>query len=354
MDDYGNVRVDSSESRKALDEAGYPALKRFDRYDALETREDLEALFEVLDTVKDQHGKPAVFTPYALTRNIDFEKMASEDDGQYYSELVSHTFERKAEQDPIPYQGTWKLWQKGMEEGYLSPEFHGREHFNLRVFLQKLKEKDAQLMASLKHRSNIALQTKGDGNFKYSAAFGFKNKEDLAGMPEIIKEGMLDFREVYGRQATVFTPSASQFPPSLVKHLPEYGIEALDKPFFTKRYQESGKYAREFNFLGYDKKNGLTILVRNVIFEPIDDNTDRWINLALRQIEAAFRWGKPANISSHRVNFCGHIDKKNREKGLDALKVLLGKIVERWPDAEFISARDLAKIIGKSEKVERL
>jgi len=58
----------------------------------------------------------------------------------------------------------------------------------------------------------------------------------------------------------------------------------------------------------------------------------------LNQVAAAFRWHKPAIISSHRVNFAGHIDPHNREFGLDALRRLLGGIIERWPDAHFISA----------------
>ena len=63
------------------------------------------------------------------------------------------------------------------------------------------------------------------------------------------------------------------------------------------------------------------------------------------QVEAAFRMNKPANISSHRVNFCGHIDPKNRALGLNALSELLHRIVKCWSDVEFISADELGKII---------
>ena len=61
----------------------------------------------------------------------------------------------------------------------------------------------------------------------------------------------------------------------------------------------------------------------------------------LNQVAAAFRWRKPAIISSHRVNFCGHIEEENRRLGLDALGRLLQGIVQRWPDVQFISADDL-------------
>jgi hypothetical protein len=83
-------------------------------------------------------------------------------------------------------------------------------------------------------------------------------------------------------------------------------------------------------------------MVRNVVFEPTEDRGIYWVNFTMKQIETAFRWNKPAIISSHRVNFCGHIDKQNREKGLDSLKRLLQEIVKKWPDVEFMAADELA------------
>ena len=69
------------------------------------------------------------------------------------------------------------------------------------------------------------------------------------------------------------------------------------------------------------------------------------VGYALGQVEAAFRWRKPAIISSHRVNFCGHIDPNNRQQGIAALGELLKGIVKRWPDVRFISADQLVERI---------
>jgi hypothetical protein len=74
---------------------------------------------------------------------------------------------------------------------------------------------------------------------------------------------------------------------------------------------------------------GLIKIVRNVVFEPGEQGNIGWPDYTLRQIEAAFRMRKPAIISSHRVNFCGHIDKENRNKGIRDLKELLDKLVTR-------------------------
>jgi len=61
VDDYGNVRLDSKQARKNLDAAGLKVHTAFDAYDALETKDDLEALYTALTSVKDKNGNPAVF-----------------------------------------------------------------------------------------------------------------------------------------------------------------------------------------------------------------------------------------------------------------------------------------------------
>jgi hypothetical protein len=107
------------------------------------------------------------------------------------------------------------------------------------------------------------------------------------------------------------------------------------------------KYKKAFIYTGKVNKGGIKSVVRNVVFEPTEDRGIDWVAFAMIQIEAAFRWNRPAIISSHRVNFCGLIEEKNRETGLNALRQLLKKIREKWPDVEFIGAGDLGKLIGE-------
>ncbi len=89
VDDYGNVRLDSPRARDQLSEAGLDMSSRFDQYDALETRQDLEALFEVLSSVSDSQGRNAVFTPYALCANPDFDAMSNASAGLLLRGLAS-------------------------------------------------------------------------------------------------------------------------------------------------------------------------------------------------------------------------------------------------------------------------
>ena len=63
VDDYGNVRLNSKEAKTNLAQAGLPIYSRFDLLDTLETKQDLEQLYEVLESVKDKNVRPAVFKP---------------------------------------------------------------------------------------------------------------------------------------------------------------------------------------------------------------------------------------------------------------------------------------------------
>jgi hypothetical protein len=65
------------------------------------------------------------------------------------------------------------------------------------------------------------------------------------------------------------------------------------------------------------------------------------VNHCLSTIEQAFNSKQPALISNHRACFVGRIDQKNRDKGLKAFDLLLKTILEKWPDAEFVSADKL-------------
>jgi hypothetical protein len=99
------------------------------------------------------------------------------------------------------------------------------------------------------------------------------------------------------------------------------------------------------NYTGKKNELGQIYIVRNVVFEPMEERGVDWVSYTLDQVEAAFRWSRPAIISSHQVNFCGHIDPENRKKGIEALSILLKQIVQRWPDAEFMAAHELGDLV---------
>jgi len=346
VDDYGNVRLDSKKAREQMDKKGLKVLSRFDAFDSLENREDLEALYEVLTSVKDKNNNNAVFTPFALPCNINFEAMAEENYMNYKYENLPDTYEKLSDQNPSAYSGTWELWKEGIEKGLMRPQFHGREHFNLKVFKEKLQQKDHEVLTALKNRSYTSISNTGYPTISYTAAFEFDKFEENLVFKDIIADGLKRFEEVYGYKSIHFNPPGGREHPIIHQYLKENGVKFLDTPLLKEEHQGNGKIKKILNYTGKKNKDGMTYQVRNIVFEPTTLDRD-WVSYSLKQIETAFFWNRPAIISSHRVNFCGHIDPKNREIGLKQLKELLKKIVTKWPDVEFMSSVKLGELINK-------
>lgn len=345
VDDYGNVRVDSKEARERMSREGLKIYNRFDAFDALETREDLEALYEVLTSVKDRNGRPAVFTPYAVPCNINFEEIKKNNFRRYDYELLPQTYQKLSALQRGDYSGSWELWKEGISTGLMVPQFHGREHLNLRVFNEKLRAGDHELLTCLKNRSYSSLSQRDDG-VSAMAAFDFWSPEENQSLRGILADGLNKFEEVFGYRAQNFMAPVCKVHPVLFATLERNGIRFIDSQLLLKEHQGRGKHKTKFNYTGKRTDNGLLVMIRNVVFEPSVDWGIDWVSYVMKQIEAAFRWNRPAIISSHRVNFCGHIEEANRKQGLVALKKLLEKITERWPNVEFMSANELGGLIA--------
>jgi hypothetical protein len=354
VDDYGNVRLDSKEACERLDREGLKAHNRFDAFDTLETRQDLESLYNTLTSVTDRNGRHAIFTPFALPCNINFEKMSESGFREYQYELLPETFRKLSVQQPSAYDGAWEIFREGVDKELMVPQFHGREHLNLKLLSDKLAVEDQEVLTALRNRSYTTVSSNGYKTISPMAAFDFWNFQENDNFDVIITEGLNAFEEVFGYRATHFNPPGGREHPVVHKKLKENGIRYIDTPMLKREHQGKGKFKTVFNYTGKKNPLGQIYLVRNVVFEPNADRDIDWVSYAMKQIGAAFRWNRPAIISSHRVNFCGHIDEQNRKQGLRALKELLKKIVERWPEVEFMAANELGALIDLEHDSEQV
>lgn len=341
-DDYGNVRVASREARERLDKAGLKNFVPFDKYDSLENEEDLLALYDTLNSVKDKNGNPAVITAYSVPANINFEKMIESGYSEYHYELLPETYSK------LPgYQNVHALWKEGISNKLLVPQFHGREHLNLKVLMHLLNQKDKEVMACFANRSYTSISSKPFPTIGYTAAFDFYDFKENEGFKDIITDGLNQFEKVFGYRAEYFNPPAAKFSSSLHETLSRNGIKYMDAARFHSEHLGSGKYKRKYYYTGKKNSSGITFMVKNCVFEPVNNPSMDWSQFCLNQIETAFKWNAPANIGTHRINFCGNVEPENRKNGLTHLKNLLKKIVAKWPDVEFMTSVELMDLVSK-------
>ena len=114
-DDWGAIRTPSVRALSAFRDKGFTLSNNIYNVDALESRTDLEFLFEVLGSVRGSDNKPAKFTANAVMANPDFDKIKASAYQQYFYEKLAVTFGRYPE-----HKNNLELWKEGRHNGVSS------------------------------------------------------------------------------------------------------------------------------------------------------------------------------------------------------------------------------------------
>ena len=343
-DDWGSIRMPGKATYESLKKDGFDVDRNhFNRYDTLADRSDLAALFDVLDSVKDKNGKPAGFTAVSVVANPDFNKIKASGFTEYHYEPFTETLKRY-----YPGQDVIGLWKQGIAVGLITPQFHGREHFSAHLWLKALQAGDKTVKALFDHDA-IGLTTPMFKHLmsNYMAAYDYEESQMPAHIETATLQGLDLFEHIFGYRARHFTSTSMLHNNAIEGVLKKAGIDFIDKAKVNFEVLGGGKYKKEYHKLGRQNKHKQTYITRNCLFEPTQPGNTDWVASCLNEIKIAFRWGKPAIISSHRVNYVGGIDRLHRDKSLQELKRLLKEITQRWPEVEFLSVVELGDIINK-------
>jgi hypothetical protein len=337
-DDWGSIRMPSNSVFKVLSgtcidlisDGGY----RFNKYDSLETTGDLGSLFEVLTSLKDSTGRQAVLNP-------DFTKIRQSDFTEYFYEPFPETLKR--------YPGcenSFLLWKEGIENRLFIPQFHGREHLNVKVWIRALRSRHERIRLAF-DKGMWGISTANDPEIKVElqAAFDFIEPDDIMFHKEVIVSGLNLFEKLFGYRATYFVPPNGPFSTMLESICSREGIRYLSASKLQIEPLGNGRTVNRLHWPGQKNKTGLIYLTRNCFFEPGEPGKD-WVDSCINEVSIAFKWHKPAVVSSHRVNYIGALNNDNRKNGLKQLSLLLKYIMKKWPDTEFITSAELGDIIS--------
>lgn len=343
-DDWGSIRMPSVEVYKKFLDKGIRVDKDpYCKYDSLATPEDLEALFEVLSSVKDKNGRHAVLTANAVVANPDFDKIKENEFDRYYYEPFTETLKRTP-----ATENSFELWKQGMQSGIFCPQFHGREHLNVKKWMRNLQLDDYMTRLAFDF-GTFGLTQAVDERVKtrYMGAFNSGLKEDIKDYNHLLKEGLNLFEDIFGYRSLSFIPTTYTWSPKIEPGLLDNGVRYLQGMVHQRIPLDDDttfKYKKN-NFTGYRSAAGLRYITRNAYFEPSQNPGFDWVGECLNRVELAFRWHKPVVISMHRLNVIGAIDVKNRMDNLLLLKNLLMQIANRWPEVEFMSTDELGDLI---------
>jgi hypothetical protein len=336
-DDWGAIRTPSRESIAYFDRQGFEIANSIYRNDALASQGDLEQLFAVLQSHNGSDGKPAVITANSIMANPDFEKIKAHDFETYFWEPFTTTFKRYPK-----HQNNWAVWQEGMKAGVFYPQFHGREHINVKRWMSALQSKEKNILTSFEQQTTYS----GKADYSYMESYDWDTKEDIKQHKLIIAEGLQIFEDHFGYSSKSFIAPCYNWDSQLELFLSDKGIEWIQG--IRTQLQPTGvfdNYETIKHSFG-QSANGLRYNIRNCFFEPSMLPQKDWVNSCLAQIQSAFLFSKPVVICAHRINFVGFINEKNGQRGLNDLNELLKSITKKWPDVRFITTDQLSKYLN--------
>lgn len=340
-DDWGSIRMPNKKTLNNILKDG-DLLNgfnyRMNNNDSLANTSDLKSLFDVLTKYTDCKGRNPVFSALSTTCNPDFEAIEANGYENYVCEPFTHTLKKYGIED------VFKCWKLGLKERLFVPQFHGREHLNVPLWMRMLRRKDKNTLKAFKYKF-WGYEAQLPYNMSYQAAYDIETPSDNIDHSKTIEDGLKIFKKIHGYSATYFVPPNGPFNSNLENVAAEHGIKYIGASKIQRESVGYGKSKVKFHWLGQKNTNGQCYITRNVFFEPNTKDKD-WVNSCLNEINVAFKWNKPAVISTHRCNYIGSLNPKNRENTLRLFDELLNRMLKIWPDIQFITSEELGNLIS--------
>ena len=343
-DDWGSIRMSSLDSFNNLKQNNIPVHENhYTKNDSLECNKDMEYLMELLTKYKDSNNRNIVMTGANIVANPNFDSIRKNNFKNYIYEPFVETCKKYPDHDRV-----YDLWKTAAKERIFVPTFHGREHLNVQRWMRALNSGcKSTILAFENEVTGIVKGIDGDNLPNYQAAFDIDEPDDIKYQKEVIISGLDLFEKLYGFRSRFFIPPNGPFNNQLELIVKKSGVEYLGTSKIHSEPLGNNKNKKHFRYIGKESHDGLIYMTRNAFFEPGSLKSIDWVDSCLRDIDIAFKWKKPATISSHRVNYVGWLNEKNRANGLKKLDELLFQIIKYWPSVEFMTSLELGLLLNK-------
>lgn len=338
-DDWGSIRVPSRQAYDALIAEGYAMDKRpFERYDCLESDDDIKVLVELLLRYTDSKGKHPVITLNYLLTNPDFFRIQNSKFKNYSFELVQETYLRYLDSCNVI-----SLVKDGIGKGVFFPQCHGREHFNVPQWMSSLQSGDKDVLAAFKQgMCGIFPKDNPSKGNQYMVALKSYDSTSQQFICNAVRQSLELFEKLWGYKSISFIAPCYTWNEHVEKEISDFGVRLIQ----SSRIQRlSDSPALKFRSIGERNKFGQVYSIRNCTFEPSLYGATNSVDSCMNEIRRAFFHGRPAVVSIHRINFVSGICKDNRDHTLLLLDELLKKVMFEYPDVEFMNSSELLSVL---------
>lgn len=342
-DDWGAIRLPDitkiEEYRKRYPQTNNPYLK----YDSLASEDDLNVLFSLISDCKDNFGNHPKLTFNTVVANPDFKKIKESGFKQYYYEPFTETLKRFSN-----HSQSFNLWKNAIDEKLMYPQFHGREHVNVPLWLEELRNGNQELLDAFDLGTWSVPENKSS-IINLQASLDWIDERPKEYQEGYINEGLSLFEEIFGFKSITIIPNNFILGEQLHEVLKNNGIKVIQGMKYQKLpFGEDNNQKRRIigRFIGSENEQQIKYFVRNGQYEPtqMPANYDS-VDGCLKEISNAFFWNKPAIINTHRLNYVGVYDQKTKDENIKNFRVLVKSIIKKWPNVEFMDSAELANLM---------
>jgi hypothetical protein len=335
-DDRGCQRIHSQKEKDYLD--SYPGFQPHDRFednDCLETKQDFDALSKLLKSFSDSQGHHPVFTLNYVLNNLVYVPFNASGERQFA--FTYEPLEQTYLRSNVPF--VWNDPVYSAPDSVFAFSLHAFAHLNEARFLMDIEANKNGAKDFYSHGAVASLDP--SNSFCYMDEMG-GGANDVTSSLSRLEKASKQFQSVFHQKSICFTPSCGVLDPASLSSLAAMDFLAIK---ITDSFYRSfdGKAFRKHPIKSRQKltdASSCRFLVRNCAFEPIFSR-DKALELCLQDIAYAFKHHKPAIISTHRMNYVAGFDNEAYQNRLHLLSELLGKIMERYPDVQFMSTDEL-------------
>lgn len=346
-DDWGSERIPYHISNKNLNDAGINVDKcHYLKFDSIASDKDVDSLFDLLSSHKDNHGNHPTFNANVILNNPNFKKIKAHNYAEYFSVNLVETMNRAGKLN----SDTLSIWNKGINSSLFYPQLHGFHHLNHLRWLRYLQA-DIKVIRNAFNLGVFGVSKNSTNEIDKSvlAAFDYDHPKDISRLTSLLTTAHSDFYKYFNYNSKSFIAPNYVWFDEIENVLNNLNIKYLQSASVQRVPDARKKHKFKRHFTGEMNSLNQKYIIRNVIFEPSENKNIDWVDKCLNEIEIAFLWKKPAVISTHRVNFVGTRDSTNRDEGLFALNTLLNRILKKWPDVEFINTDSLGDLISEKK-----
>ena len=339
-DDWGTIRIPNQKTKEKLQKMGLDMVSNpYNQLDTLENVNDLDALYELLNNKNFSNNQPKITFNF-ITANPDFDKIESSEFKDYFYEKFTETYYHRDGNNDVK-----KMIDQGIDQHFIQPQFHGREHIHVLRWLHELQQQNEHFMHALKEKCFCVENTSNTNNRKnLLSAFEFETPLEKKFITQSITEGLAIFKSSFGFQSTSAVAPRHVWNDDIEEVLAKNNVQCIQSAL-NQLVPSKNNYQSVYHYTGETNQFNQIYTVRNAYFEPAYGSNINWEKQVLGKAKTAFLLKTPLIISMHRINFVGGINELNRLNNLTQFKSFLLKLISLYPDIEFLSTDELAKTI---------